>query len=373
MSAPSDITEILWSWGPGESRLALLAGERVMELRIERPEALTGAVFLGRVTAVDRALDAAFLDIGTGERPGFLAGAAALGLTEGGALAVQIRAEARGGKGPKLSADLLGCPPHVLAGIATAKAPSPLWRPHVLERLLAANPGVTHVAVDDAAALAEARRWFPTAERRALPEVEDALDEALTPVVALASGGRLVIEPTAALTAIDVDSGGSRPADANREAVAAIARQTRLRGIGGQIAVDFVSGPKGTPYKLAAALKRAVASDPVPTHVFGVTPLGMVELTRERRGAALAETLCRRHTELTAESLVLTGLRRVLAEADARPGVALALVVAPEVAMALSRLGEAMTETERRLGRALPIRSEPGRSRDDILIEGHSS
>ena len=177
------------------------------------------------------------------------------------------------------------------------------------------------------------------------------------------------MEATAALTAVDVDSGGSRPADANREAVAAIARQLRLRGIGGQITVDFVSGPKGTPYKLAAALKRAVASDPIPTHVFGVTPLGMVELTRERRGPSVAEILCRRSLDLTPESVALDSLRRMLIEADARPGAALALVLAPEVAAVLGRLGEAVAETGRRLGRPLSWRSEPGRGLDDVMIE----
>ncbi|TAN70323.1 MAG: ribonuclease G, partial [Magnetospirillum sp.] len=201
------------------------------------------------------------------------------------------------------------------------------------------------------------------------PEVDEALDDALTPVVALPSGGRLVIEATAALTAIDVDSGAGRPADANREAVAAVARQIRLRGIGGQITVDFVSGPKGTPFKLAAALKRAVAADPVPTHVFGVTPLGMVELIRERRGPSLAERLCRRVVEPTAEALALAALRRVLAEAEARPGSVLRLVVAPEVAAALIRLDKAVAETERRLGRTLMVRPEPGRCRDDVQIE----
>lgn len=365
----SDITEIQWSWGPGQSCLALLAGDRLVELVVERPEILAGAVFLGRVASVDRALDAAFVDLGMGARPGFLAGATTLGLSEGDALVVQVRADARGGKGPKLSSDLRHCPAAIAAGLAEVRAPALLWRPHVLERLLAAHPGIARIVVDDAVALAEARRLFTTVERRPLPEVAEALEDALEPVVVLPSGGRLVIETTAALTAVDVDSGAGRPTDANREAVTAIARQLRLRGIGGQITVDFVSGPKGTPYKLAAALKRAVVADPVPTHVFGVTPLGMVELTRERRGPSLAELLCRRSVEPTAEALALQALRRLLAEADSRSGAALVLTVALEVEQALTRQADAVVETERRLGRRLVVRSEPGRGREDILIE----
>lgn len=363
MSHSSDITGILWSWGPGQSRLALLAGERVVELVIDRSDSLTGAVFLGRVSSVDRALDAAFVEIGQ-DRPGFLPDAKMLGISEGAAVAVRVRADARGGKGAKL----VMVPDDALSDPA-AKPPCLLRRSHVLERLLAEHPGIVRVEVDDAAALAEARHFFPQAKRRALPELDDIVEEALSPVVLLPSGGRLVMETTAALTAVDVDSGASRPVDANREAVAAIARQIRLRGIGGQITVDFVSGPKGTPYKLAAALKRAVAADPTPTHVFGVTPLGMVELTRERRGRPAADILCRRSTELTADSVALEALRRVLAEADARLGAALGLVVAAEVAQALARLDEAVAETGRRLGRPLSWRSEPGRGLDDVMIE----
>ena len=363
MAQPSDVTGILWSWGPGQSRLALLAGLRAVELLIDRPDSLTGALFLGRVASVDRGLDAAFVEIGQ-DRPGFLAGAKALGISEGAALAVRVRADARGGKGPKLSLALDESPSDT-----ALKPPCLLWRSHVLERLLADHPGIVRVEVDDAAALAEARRFFPEAKRRALPELDELFEEALSPVVPLPSGGRLVMEATAALTAVDVDSGGARPADANREAVTVLARQLRLRGIGGQITVDFVSGPKGTPYKLAAALKRAVASDPVPTHVFGVTPLGMVEMTRERRGLSVVEVLCRRSLDLTPESLALEALRRMLAEADARPGSALALVLAPEVAAVLGRLGEAVAETGRRLGRPLSWRAEPGRAREDVMIE----
>ncbi|CAA7627534.1 ribonuclease E/G [Magnetospirillum sp. SS-4] len=369
MPAPSDISEIQWSWGPGQSVLALLAGGRIVELAIERPDRLLGTVCLGRVSAVDRSLDAAFIQLGLGETPGFLPGAKARGLNDGQSLVVRVIAEARAGKGPKLSTDPGGCPASILEAAASARIPSPLWRPHVLETLLAAHPGARRVVVNDAAALAEARRFFPDAAQAPLSDLDEAVEAALNPVVALPSGGRLVIESTAALTAIDVDSGAGRPADANREAVAEIARQSRLRGLGGQIVVDFVSGPKGTPYRMAAALKKAVAADPTPTHVFGVSPLGLVEMSRERRGIPLADVLCRRSLVASADSLALTALRRVLAEAGLRPAARLGLVLAPEVFAALARQGEALAETERRLGRPLALRQDAARDRDDIVIE----
>ena len=426
---------ILVGWGPGETRLALLAGDRAVELAVARASLVVGAVFLGRVVEVSAALDAAFVDIGA-ERPGFLPGAA--GRSQGQALAVRVKADARAAKGALLTTEIsltgqfLAYAPSrpglsashrletaeaerlsaLLAGLAApgeglalragaagrteaelvaelatlradwatiedcrqaAKAPAPLWRPDPLARLLSANPGVTRVAVDDAALAASLKRRYGALVVHApgaFDAAEDAFDEALAPVVALPGGGRLVIEPTAALTAIDVDSGGGRPADANRQAVAEVARQLRLRGIGGQVAVDFIAGGgKGPLFKLATALKKAVAADPVPTHVFGVSGLGLVELTRERHGPALAELMTECQTAPAVAAAAYAGLRRALAEAAHRPGKALALVAAPEIAAALTADAAALAEAEARLGAKLTIRGEPGRARQDIVIE----
>jgi Ribonuclease G/E len=377
----ADAEEILLSWGPGESRLALIAEGRLVELVLDRPDLLAGSVFLGRVGEVNARLDAAFVDLGRGDKPGFLPGAAALGLSQGQSLLVQVRADAQGGKGPLLTAEPRGLRDDDRALIEhrsdSLRAPALVWRPHPLVRLLHANPSVTRVRVDDAAAFAEARallpdrvEWHRDGSVFTLYDVDEAIDAALDPVVPLPGGGRLVIEPTSALTAIDVDSGAGSPAEANRRAVDEIARQMRLRAIGGQIVVDFVSGGgKGSLFKLAGALKRAVAFDPVPTHVFGVTPLGLVELTRERRGPSLAEQMSERPWQPSAATMAFTALRRVLAEVAGRPGLLPGLVVAPEVADALARLPEAMAEAGRRLGVRLAVRAESGRRREDISIE----
>jgi len=356
---------LLWSWGPGESRLALLSRGEPLELLIERPALWQGSLFLGRVTAVDKGLDGAFVDLGIGGRPGFLPGARVQGLAEGLAVTVRVRAEARGGKGPLLAMEA--------AEAGGRAAPALLRRSHAVERLLAAHPTICRVLVDDAATLAEARSLCPgvTVERGVLPlDMDEVFEAALGPEVALPSGGRLLIETTAALTAIDVDSGAGSAAQANAEAVAAIARQLRLRAIGGQVVVDFVSGKaKGALHALARGLKSAVAGDPVPTHVFGVTALGLVELTRERRRVPLAELVCRHDFGPSAETAALAALRRLLAEVTARPGLLPVLVAAPDLTAALARLPGAVTETERRLGRPLVVRSEPGRQLQDITIE----
>jgi len=370
-ATPLGIDEILWSWGPGESRFALLTRGRLTELVIDRPTLHLGSRFLGRVVALDRALNAAFVEIGTGDRPGFLPGAAALGLSEGAAIAVEVRAEARAGKGPLLTL-LAGD----LAIPGAIRAPALISRPATLKRLLEAHPDVRRVRVDDPAALAEAKALAPALAEPyrdgplfGLYRVEEEIESALAAEVPLAGGGRMTIESTAALTAIDIDSGRGRADEANRKAVAAIARHLRLRGIGGQVVIDFVSVRRGAPHRLADALKEAVAADPVPTQIFGVSRLGLVELTRERRGLALAELLCERPTLPTPETAALAALRLALSEAACRPGKALRLVVAPEVATALARRPEALAEAEARLCRPLPVRAEPGRAREDSSIE----
>ncbi|CUW41278.1 Putative ribonuclease G and E (RNA-binding protein AU-1/Ribonuclease E/G 138-255) [Magnetospirillum sp. XM-1] len=335
--------DILISAGPGEARYLVLADGRPLDLIVDRPTLLQDCVFSGRVTALDKGLDAAFVELGRGGRAGFLPGAKALGLSEGAAIVVRVRAEARGGKGPLLS------PQEGFA--ALGEAPTLLHRPDPLERLRTAFPEA---------------RTVPDAHH----EVDEALDAALDPVAPLPGGGRLVIEQAAALTAIDVDSAGARPAETNAAAVAEIARQLRLRNIGGQVVVDFVSGRDRKPlFRLAEALKQAVGADPTPTHVFGVSPLGLVELTRERRGPSLGELLCRRALAATPETLALAALRRLLAEALAAPGRILAIRAAPGVAAALMGLGPERAEAERLLGHSLSISEDAARAPEDVLIE----
>ncbi len=113
------------------------------------------------------------------------------------------------------------------------------------------------------------------------------------PQVALSGGAGLVIEPTEALVAIDVN-GGERgnPLAVNLEAATEVARQLRLRNLGGIVVVDFLSMPKrGDGERLLAALAAAVRGDPVQTEVYGLSKLGLVELTRARRGPPLTELL----------------------------------------------------------------------------------
>lgn len=124
-------------------------------------------------------------------------------------------------------------------------------------------------------------------------DVDGAIADLLEPHVPLAQGGSLVIERTEALTVIDVN-GGDRgdPLAVNLAAVPEIARQLRLRNVGGVVVVDFLTLKRPADQeRLLLALTGAVADDPGNTQVYGLSRLGLVELTRQRRGPSLLDLL----------------------------------------------------------------------------------
>ncbi|NQV46143.1 MAG: Rne/Rng family ribonuclease [Rhodospirillaceae bacterium] len=129
--------------------------------------------------------------------------------------------------------------------------------------------------------------------------VEADVEAALAEQVSLPSGGRVHFSETPALIAIDVDAGGTARGGAeetalqtNLDAADEIARQIRLRNLGGLLVIDFVSMKRpANQSKLLDRLKSAVSGDPVPVFVGGFTRFGLVELTRKRQRATLAEVM----------------------------------------------------------------------------------
>jgi Rne/Rng family ribonuclease len=125
--------------------------------------------------------------------------------------------------------------------------------------------------------------------------IADALAVSESPEVRLPSGGRLILEATSALTAIDVDTGENAsatdaPLRTDLEAAAEIARQMRWRNLGGLIVVDFVRLTEKAPRaKLEAALRQAVAQDPAPVQLLGWTAGGLFEMIRPRARTPGAE------------------------------------------------------------------------------------
>lgn len=133
-----------------------------------------------------------------------------------------------------------------------------------------------------------------------LVRLEKHLEEALAKKVWLKCGGYLVIEPTEALTVIDVNSGKYTAKKSmeetfykiNEEAALEIAHQITLRNLSGIIIVDFISmEQKENNSRLLELLKRECKKDSVKTKVVDMTPLGLVEITRQRIYQTLKEQL----------------------------------------------------------------------------------
>ena len=128
--------------------------------------------------------------------------------------------------------------------------------------------------------------------------VNAAIRDALKPRVELPSGGSIIIEPTEALTVIDVNSGSfTRSANAretvlwtNCEAAVEIARQLKLRNIGGVVIVDFIDmDSRRDQLQLLEHFTQAVRHDAARPQIAQITELGLVELTRKRQGQNIYE------------------------------------------------------------------------------------
>jgi ribonuclease E len=144
--------------------------------------------------------------------------------------------------------------------------------------------------------------------------VTEQLVKALDRKVWLPSGGSLIIEHTEALTVIDVNTGrnvGSSSLEEtvfrnNLEAAEEIARQLRLRDIGGIIVIDFVDMEiKENRDKVVKAFREALSRDKTRTQVFNISELGLVEMTRKRIGEGLLESVAHRCEHCDGRGLIL--------------------------------------------------------------------
>ena len=180
-----------------------------------------------------------------------------------------------------------------------------------------------------------------------LYDVETEIERALARRVELKSGGTLVIDQTEAMTTIDVNTAafvGSRNFDdtvlkTNLEAAQAIARQLRLRNLGGIIVVDFID-MQAEAHRAAVLeeLRRALARDRTRMSVGGFTALGLVEMTRKRTRESLAHVLCEpcptcggRGEVKTARTVCYEILREILREARAAQAREFRVLAAPPV------------------------------------------
>jgi ribonuclease G len=271
-------------------------------------ESLVGDRFLGRVLSVDRGLDAAFVDIGLA-KPGFLPlSASPTPPVEGQAVTVEISRDPVAGKGARLNGrigEAVKLPPG-------SRPPKRLTHDGPLRRLLLRLAGEVAVYADTrrmTEELATMAANFPAGRKTeiehrpqrdwplSLAEIESEVAAALEPKVALPSGAWLLFEPGQTLTVIDVNSGAAQGANSeslwlkiNLEAAEEIARQLRLRHMGGIIVVDFIDVKDAAARRaVSEALRQAMAQDWEPCWVGAMSRLGLVEMTRRRGGPTLDE------------------------------------------------------------------------------------
>ena len=282
----------------------------------------------------------------------------------------------------------------IQAAAARAQPPACLRGGRPIEKALLTAPasGATRIVFEDPQQFAAARAFCA----QVVPElssalaahdgvdslfetegVEEQIENALEPVVALPGGGRVIFQATAALVAIDVDLGaGGRDVGAaraafetNLEAAAAVAHHLRLRNLSGQLMIDFLPmRDRRQGLQVLETLRKSLAADPCPAHVLGFTRLGLVEMTREMRRPSLLEILGEpgdprigTQRNLSSLSVAFAALRRLPVAARAEGGRSMMLRAAPAVLEALrGPAAEALAGAENRLGRRLVLVADPG-------------
>ncbi|WP_434679752.1 ribonuclease G [Pseudomonas sp. R1-18] len=167
--------------------------------------------------------------------------------------------------------------------------------------------------------------------------VEDEIQKALERKVPLKSGGYLVVDPAEAMSTIDVNTGafvGHRNLEetifkTNLEAATAIARQLRLRNLGGIIIIDFIDMEDGEHQRqVLRTLEKQLERDHAKTNIIGITELGLVQMTRKRTRESLEQVLCEpchccqgRGKLKTPETICYEIFREILREARAYQAV----------------------------------------------------
>jgi ribonuclease G len=208
-----------------------------------------------------------------------------------------------------------------------------------------------------------------------LYSVEDEIRKALEHKVLLKSGGYLIIDQTEAMTTIDVNTGayvGRHTLEetlfkTNLEAAQAIARQLRLRNIGGIIIVDFIDMEDPEHRRqVVRALDKALARDRVKVYIAEMSTLGLVEITRKRTRENLERLLCEpcptcsgRGTVKTAQTVCYEIFREILREAR-QFGTDKYLVLASQVVidMLLDEEADSLGNLQEFIGKTIHLQVE---------------
>ena len=208
-----------------------------------------------------------------------------------------------------------------------------------------------------------------------LYNIDEDITRALARRVELKSGGYLIIDQTEALTTVDVNTGGyvgARNFDdtifkTNLEATQAIARQLRLRNLGGIIILDFIDMTREDHQAaVLAELRRQLARDRTKVTVSGFTQLGLIEMTRKRTRESLAHMLCEpcptcggKGQVKTARSVCYDILREILREARQFNPKEFRVIAAPGVVeMLLDEESQHLAALSDFIGKPISLRAE---------------
>ncbi len=333
--------------GVGETRGVVTLDGRPERLLIRRdddePRLALGARLIARVASLEPAIGTAFLDLGGGLEA-MLPFKADAKPVRGAAVEIEIRGEPRDGKlavarllGPGEGAPRLVAPPEDIAET------------------------LAHYARD--------ARLIDGLDARTVADEAEA--EGLEIVHPLPGGGTLAIEPTRALTAIDVDLGDRKGGDAKRisrqanlTALAEAARLLRLKGLGGIVVVDLVGrGHDGAA--LLSAARLAFAPDNPGVAIGPVGRFGTMELSIPRRTRPLLERLRQADGMLSDRTVAQRLIRQLEAEATAQPGARLTAACAPGVAKAAERLAELLVQ---RVGARIVVAVDPALPRERFSV-----
>ena len=207
-------------------------------------------------------------------------------------------------------------------------------------------------------------------------DVENEIQRALERKVELKSGGYLIIDQTEAMTTVDINTGafvGHRNLDdtifnTNIEATQAIARQLRLRNLGGIIIIDFIDmNNEDHRRRVLHSLEQALSKDRVKTSVNGFSALGLVEMTRKRTRESIEHVLCNecptchgRGTVKTVETVCYEIMREIVRVHHAYDSDRFLVYASPAVAEALKgEESHSLAEVEIFVGKQVKVQIEP--------------
>ncbi|MCF6288455.1 MAG: Rne/Rng family ribonuclease [Proteobacteria bacterium] len=217
--------------------------------------------------------------------------------------------------------------------------------------------------------------------------IDDEISRALKKFVPLKSGGNLVIDQNEAMTTIDVNTGkfvGFKSQEettfrTNLEAAQVIARQLRLRNIGGIIIADFIDmDEKQHRQQVIITLENYLTNDPTRTYVHGITQLGLVEITRKRTTENLQQMLCEDCDNCkglglvkTVESVCYELFREIIRTVRQFQTGQIRVIAATElVDFIYDEQSDSLTELEEELGKRISFQPESSYSQEqyDVVL-----